>query len=371
MSKIENNIITNDDAERMLSVGVDTHHQQPRSGNFVHIDDKTIGAESFADGLEVMDIKSALGKHSWLEEYYWKNVSPDKDEYTKMTFEAEPAGYFIRSLPGAKVEVPVQACLYLKQVGEVQKVHNIVIAEEGSELTIITGCATSTSKQKGTHVGVSELYVKKNATLNFAMIHNWGDEVEVRPRSVTTVEENGTYINNYFCFKPVTMLQMYPTVILNGANSAATMNSVLAALPGSTLDVGSRIQLKGENSRGESISRVITTGGTVISRGHLIGEVPGIRAHLECSGLILSNDGVIKAIPELEGSCDGLEMSHEAAVGKIAEDEVLYLMTRGLTREEATSAIVRGFLRVELKGLPQNLKKQIDDLTAKVAADSL
>ncbi|HEC30964.1 MAG TPA: SufD family Fe-S cluster assembly protein, partial [Deltaproteobacteria bacterium] len=106
-------------------------------------------------------------------------------------------------------------------------------------------------------------------------------------------------------------------------------------------------------------ARTLSTGGKIIARGHLVGEVPGIKAHLECKGLILGS-GVIHAIPELEGKSPDLEMSHEAAVGRIGQEEIEYLMARGLSEEEATSVIVRGFLNVDIKGLPKQLQDEID-----------
>jgi hypothetical protein len=87
--------------------------------------------------------------------------------------------------------------------------------------------------------------------------------------------------------------------------------------------------------------------------------VPGVKGHLECRGLIL-NGGSIHAIPELKGKVDGVEMSHEAAVGKIAQEEILYLMSRGLNEDEAISTIVRGFLKVDIPGLPPQLRAEID-----------
>ena len=107
------------------------------------------------------------------------------------------------------------------------------------------------------------------------------------------------------------------------------------------------------------MARAISNGGKIIARGHLIGEVPDIKAHLECRGLLL-NGGLIHAIPELEAHSDGVEMSHEAAVGKIAQEEITYLMSRGLSEDEATATIVRGFLNVDIPGLPPQLKAEID-----------
>jgi Fe-S cluster assembly scaffold protein SufB len=144
-----------------------------------------------------------------------------------------------------------------------------------------------------------------------------------------------------------------------GENATARFNSVLLAQEGASIDVGARVYLRAKGSRAEAISKAITTGGTIVARGHFIGEAQGVKAHLECRGLILADGGKIHAIPELEGSVKDVEMTHEAAVGKIAPEEIEYLMARGLTGEEATAAIVRGFLDIEIKGLPESINEEI------------
>jgi Fe-S cluster assembly scaffold protein SufB len=126
------------------------------------------------------------------------------------------------------------------------------------------------------------------------------------------------------------------------------------------LDTGARVVLEASRSRAEIISRAITTGGRIMARGHLRGLHSEVKAHLECHGLILNDSGAIHAIPELEAQAAGAEMSHEAAVGKIAEEEIEYLMARGLSEEEATATIVRGFLNVRIEGLPAELQAQVD-----------
>jgi Fe-S cluster assembly scaffold protein SufB len=208
-------------------------------------------------------------------------------------------------------------------------------------------------------VGISEFYVKKNAKLSFTMIHNWAEDMVVRPRSAARVEEGGLFLSNYICMKPVQSLQMYPVTHLVGDDAVARFYSIIVGSPGSEYDVGGRIFLEKPGCRAEIVARAITNGGNIIARGHMVGKVPEIKAHLECKGLIL-NGGVIRAIPELEGHVDGVEMSHEAAVGKIAQEEIHYLMSRGLDEEEATSTIVRGFLNVDIPGLPAELKAEID-----------
>ena len=346
------------DKSRMILAGVDAKGEG-RSGTYVQKDTEVLHFRSMHEGLEIMPIKQALKEYDWLKDYYWNLVSVDADKYTAKARLDLHNGYVIRALPGSKVIYPVQACLYMDKEGSSQHVHNIIIAEEESELHMISGCASSPRLHRGLHVGVSEFYVKKNAKLSFTMIHNWTEEMMVRPRSVGRVEEGGLFLNNYICMKPVKSLQMYPTTHLVGKGAVARFYSLLVGSPGCEMDVGGRVFLKEAETRAEIVSRAITNGGNIVARGDLIGEVSGIKAHLECRGLIL-NGGSIHAIPELTGMADGVEMSHEAAIGKIAQEEILYLMSRGLGEDEATSTIVRGFLSVDIPGLPPQLKAEID-----------
>ena len=347
------------DQEQMLKAGVDLSARN-RSGTFIQKDHSVVHCSASQEGMEIMDIDQAREKYDWLHDYWWKAVPVNMDKYTARAELHQEHGYFIRSLPGAKSIYPLQACLYLEEDNLAQDIHNIVIAEEGSELHIITGCATGPHVKSGLHVGISEFYVKKGAKLTFTMIHNWAENMAIRPRSATIVEEGGLFLSNYVCMQPVGTLQMYPVTYLVGENATVRYNSILIATPGSEMDIGSRVFLKAKGARAEIISRAITTGGKIIARGHIIGEVPGIKAHLECKGLILSDKGIIHAIPELEGHKKDVDLSHEAAVGKIAQEEIEYLMARGLSQEEATATIVRGFLNVEIEGLPPELKAEMD-----------
>jgi Fe-S cluster assembly scaffold protein SufB len=347
------------DRERLLSAGVDVTGKE-RSGSFIQVDRSVIHAAPTQEGIEVTSTRKALEAYPWLSEYLWSVVQVDTDKYTASAELNFQNGYFVRSLPGTKTVFPVQACLYLKAEDINQNVHNIIIAEEGSELHIITGCATDSPEARGLHIGISEFYVKKNARITFSMIHNWAENVAVRPRSGIRIEEGGVFLNNYVCLNPVQSLQLYPSAYLAGEGATARFNSILFAQPGSFMDVGSRAVLSAAGTRCEMIARAITTGGKIVSRGLMVGEVEGIKAHLECRGIILAGEGEILAIPELDGRAAGVDMSHEAAVGKIAREEVEYLMARGLSEDEAVATIVRGFLRVDIEGLPAVLKYQID-----------
>ncbi len=351
--------VSADQRKNMLSAGVDPSHKN-RSGTYIQMDHSVVYSKSLYPGLEVMSTTEALKKYKWLDNYFWKVLSVDADEFTEQA-EAQPHhGYFLRALPGVKAVYPLQACLFINEDNIIQNVHNIIIAEEGADLQVITGCATASDVRRGLHIGISEFYVKKGAKLTFTMIHNWAEDVSVRPRTAALVEENGTFLSNYICLKPVKTIQMYPKAELVGQRAMARYNSILFALPGAHLDVGSRVILKAEGSRAEVVARAVSAGGDIIARGHLKGEAQGIKAHLECRGLMVSEKGLIHAIPELEGTIKGVDLSHEAAVGKIAKDEIEYLMARGLNEGEAQAAIIRGFMDTSIMGLPPELQKEID-----------
>lgn len=347
------------DRVRMEGAGIEDV-AEARSGTFLQMNHSVIHTRSKQEGIEIMGTGKALDEYDWLWDYYWNQVAVDADKFTAKAQLKPTQGYFIRALPGVRSEQPVQACLYISRDSVSQNVHNIIIAEEDSELHIITGCTTAPHVVNGLHIGISEFYVKKNAKITFTMIHNWAEDVVVRPRSGIRIEEGGLYLSNYVCMADVKSLQMYPTARLVGQGAVARFNSVLVCPEGSEMDVGSRAILDAPNTRTEMVARTITTGGTIYSRGHLVGNDRSSRGHLECRGLMLTDSGRIVAIPELEATVDGVELSHEAAVGKISPDEIQYLMSRGLTEDEATATIVRGFLNVEIEGLPDSLRQQLD-----------
>lgn len=351
--------ISKTDRERLTQAGIDLEMKN-RCGSYLQMDQDMVHAECGESGIEVLPYRQAMEKFGWLKEYTWKAVSSEQDTITKyVAAQKDPNGYVIIAHKGSKNVLPIQTCLFLGK-DRIQHVHNIIIAEEGAELHIISGCASGSHVGKGgAHYGISEFYIKKNAKISFTMIHYWGEEIEVQPRSASIVEENGVFLSNYVCMQPVKKIQMYPTATLTGANSVARFSSIVVSPPGSHMDLGSRAVLEAPGASAELITRAITKGGTIISRGHINGKVAGTRGHLECKGLILK-DGLIYAIPEIEGSVVGTELSHEAAVGKLAKDEIEYLMARGLNEDEATATIIRGFLDVKISGLPESLQQQID-----------
>jgi Fe-S cluster assembly scaffold protein SufB len=354
-----------DSRKTLLQVGV-VPSEEGRSGSFLLLDNAVSHSSLKDKNVELMSTHKALEKYEWLKDYSWKLVQVDADKYTAKTYLEDADGYFVRVAAGKKAAMPVQTCLMLGSKKVSQTVHNIIVVEEEASLDIITGCTSKKGVEEGLHMGITEMYVKKGATLNFTMIHNWAEQIGVRPRTVVNVEEGGTYISNYIILKPVRSVQAYPTVRLNGKGAVTRLNTIAIAHPGSELDLGSRAIFNAPDTRAELVSRTITVGGRIIARGEMIANEKGAKGHLECKGLVIGKGSQL-AIPVLEANIDDVELTHEAAVGKIAKDQVEYLMARGLTEEEAVGMIVRGFLDVGIRGIPEELKAEIENTISQTA----
>jgi hypothetical protein len=361
--------LSEEDKKRMVHAGIDLDSGD-KAGTFLMKDQSVVHCNIAQESVELLSIEQAKQKYD-LSGYWWQLVSPDKDQYTQKVKENDGQGYFIRAKKGQKSLFPVQTCLYLEHAGTIQSVHNVIIAEEGSELNIITGC-TSREKPEHTsaHLGVSEIYIKKGAKVTYSMIHNWDEDTKVRPRTGVIIEEGGQFISNYISMKAVKDVQMNPAAHLIGQGATSSFNSILVAPEGAHLDIGAQVFLEAQETSTDIISKALTTGGEIISRGLISGEGLKARGHLECQGLVLSDKGRIYTIPELDGKLSDIDLSHEAAVGKVAQDEIEYLMSRGLTEDEAIGVIVKGFLSAEIKGLPEVLQKEIDDNVKKIEKDA-
>ena len=349
------------------SVGVELK-EEGRVGTFVQLDHSVIYQkikQSYAGQVEIMSITEALKKYPDIKDkYYWKAVSVEADKYTSYAELHPMHGYFIRVFKGNKVSRPIQSCLLLQENATLQNVHNIIIIEEGAEAQIITGCSIAPKVKEGLHIGISEFFVEKNGKLTFTMVHNWAEEFYVRPRSAAILDDGAIFTSNYILPKAARSIQMFPSAYLKGKNSVANFNSLLWGLGNSQVDVGSKIILEGDGSRGQVATRSICYDrAQIYARGILQARHDNTRAHLDCRGILFSKEGKSLAIPELiADGAPGSTLSHEAAIGPINEEEIYYLMSRGLSREAAIAMIVKGFEDVSILGLPPELESYVSHM---------
>jgi len=359
--------------EVALYAGVDLNNDKA-PGVYLQVDRSAVYQkmqEAFKGKMEIMSVSEALKKYPELWQYWWQLVPVDTDKYTAFAELCPAEGYFIRVFANQKIEFPLQTCLLLSEDSGIQNVHNLIILEEGAEANLITGCASAREDQAGVHIGVSEIYLADRARMSFTMIHNWGERFHVRPRTVVKMGANSFFNNTYVLLKPLLSLQTFPKAILEGAGANATFRSIVLANEDSYIDVGSSLVLRGAGSRGDSISRVCASDrAQVFARGKLVSYHDQAQAHLECKGILFSREASIVSVPELEVyGAPQSRLSHEAAVGPIEQEAINYLRSRGLKKDEALSLITRGFLNVDLPGIPPALKKYIDQIIQVTSKD--
>ncbi len=362
-------LVAPDEAQTLADVGVQISEDEARtrSGTYVLRDHLPLCVQTYREGLEMLPIAEALRRHQWVrEEYYWKLVSTDQDDITRQVAgETEPQGYFIWVRQGTRITRPAQAGLYIAHDGLSQKLHNVVVLEDDAELHLVTGCTTGRTVRSGNHLAVTEAYVGANSRLTFTMVHSWGPEVIVRPRAAVAVGDNSRFINNYVSLRPALDIQSNPRTYLNGRGATTKYLTVILGSRGSIIDTGGEVYLNGEDSGAEMVHRGVCTGGKMYQRGFLVGNAR-CRAHVDCAGMLLDpgSEGFIESVPGLRSFHSEAQMSHEASVGKVAPEQVEYLMSRGMEEREAISIIIRGFLDADIEGLGAELDARIGEIAA-------
>ncbi len=356
--------IGREDAETLAGAGI-ILNDSSRSGTMVVRDHQLVCLTYDSDKFEMLPISAALERYDWLrEKYYFKAVPADCDEAVKScAAQKKPLGFFVHVKKGADVTLPCQAAMYMASENVAQLVHNIVVLEDDSHLELITGCMTHHGVNTGLHLAVEEHYIGKNARFVSTMIHSWGSDIMVYPRTGTIVEENGRYESNYISLRAAKQVMSDPQTYLNGKGASAKYLTIVLGAPGSVIDTQGKVYLNAEDTSAELAHRGVCTGGAMHQGGLLIGNAP-CKAHVDCAGMLLDStgEGFIESVPGLRSHHPDARMSHEASIGKIAPEQVEYLMSRGMDEREAISLLIRGFLGADIEGLGAELDAQIAEI---------
>jgi hypothetical protein len=322
------------------------------------------------DGVVILKTEDAIRRYPWLQSFWFKTIPLNLDKYTTFVGANECGGVFIWVKRGTNVELPIQACFYVGASDYVQVPHTFIIAEPYSKVHLISGCVVGPTCERSAHIASTEIYVGEGAEVSFSMLHNWRQDFEVRPRVGAIVDKEGTYRENYILLSEVRNIQIFPTVILRGEGAKASLRMLILGRGKSDIDVGGGIVFNAPHTRGEMVSRaVIADCAKVRMRGLLHAYQPYARGHLDCRGLLLSDKAQVLAFPALRARPKSSELSHEAAIGMIAPEQLNYLMSRGFSKGEATSMIARGFLDTDIPGLPPELQSQIGSLVSATARE--
>lgn len=316
-------------------------------------------------GVIYTDMENAIKEHEDIvKEYFMKCVTANDHKFVALHGAVWSGGSFVYVPKGVHVDIPLQSYFRLNSPGAGQFEHTLIIVDEGASLHFIEGCSAPKYSITNLHAGCVELFVKENAKLRYSTIENWSKNMLNLNTKRAIVEKNGTieWVSGSFGSR-ISML--YPMSILKGEGSKAEFTGVSFAGEGQTLDTGAKIVHAAPNTSSTINSKSISkNGGSAIYRGvvKINANATNSKSVVSCESLMLDSISKSDTIPVIDILNDEVEIGHEAKIGKISDDAIFYLMSRGLSEEEAKAMIVRGFVEPISKELPLEYAVEMNNL---------
>ncbi|MBC7087618.1 MAG: Fe-S cluster assembly protein SufB [Tissierellales bacterium] len=316
-------------------------------------------------GVIYTDMETALREYEdVLKEYFMKLVPPTDHKFAALHGAVWSGGSFVYVPEGVKVDIPLQSYFRLNAPGAGQFEHTLIIVEKNAYLHFIEGCSAPKYKVNNLHAGCVELFVKENATLRYSTIENWSKNMYNLNTKRAVVDRNGTieWVSGSFGSK-VSML--YPMSILRGEGARSEFTGVTFAAKGQYLDTGTKVIHAASNTTSTVNSKSISKdGGQVFYRGllRISKNATGCKSTVSCTSLMLDNESKSDTLPIIEIDNDNIDIGHEAKIGRISDDAIFYLMSRGISEEEAKAMIVRGFVEPITKELPLEYAVELNNL---------
>jgi Fe-S cluster assembly protein SufB len=314
--------------------------------------------------FENMDV--ALEKYpGMVRAYFMTQCVPINDhKFVMLHAAAWSGGTFIYVPKGVKVELPLQAYFRMNAERGGQLEHTLMIVDEGAEVTYIEGCSAPTYNASSLHAGCVEIFVKKHARARYYSIENWSKNTYNLNTKRALVDEHGSmeWVSGNMG-SGVTML--YPSSILRGAYARAENLGLAFAGPGQYQDVGAKAIHAAPHTKSTIRSKSICVGGgTAIFRGlvRMTKKAKGADTFQSCDALLLDEDSKADTYPMLKIDTNDVSAAHEARVGRIDEEKIFYLMSRGMNEEQATSLVVAGFIEPIVKALPLEYALELNKL---------
>jgi len=317
-------------------------------------------------GVVFLDMDLAVEKYPELvKKYFMTNcITPTLHKFSALHAAVWSGGTFIYVPKNVKVELPLQAYFRMNARSGGQFEHTLIIADEGSEIHYIEGCSAPLYTETSLHAGCVEIHVLKDARVRYSSIENWSKNTYNLNTKRAVVHENAVmeWVNGNLGSK-VTML--YPCSVLIGKNAKTDYIGIAYAGEGQYQDTGCKVYHLAENTSSKVISKGISKNtGTSSYRG-LVNIRKGAvnsKSNVRCDGLMLDDKSHALTFPAMEVSENKVDVSHEAVVGRIQEEKLFYLMSRGLTEEEAIKMIVSGFIEPVVKELPLEYAVELNRL---------
>lgn len=306
-------------------------------------------------GVIFEDCDIGLQKYPELfKKYFMKAVPPTLHKFAALHGAVWSGGTFLYVPKGVKVELPLQAYFRMNAARGGQFEHTLLIAEEGAEFHYIEGCSAPQYTQSSLHAGCVEIFVKKGARVRYSSVENWSKNTFNLNTKRAIVNSNGIieWVGGNLG-SGVTML--YPTSILKGEFARAEHLGIAFAGKGQNQDVGSKVYHMAPNTSSVIKSKSISKdGGITTYRGllHISSKAKNSKSMVQCDALMMDNKSKSDTIPYIDVKNKEVDIEHEATVGRISQEQIFYLMSRGLSEEQATQMIVSGFIEPIVKELP-------------------
>lgn len=317
-------------------------------------------------GVIFENMDTAVHTHPELVEKYFMTscIPPSMHKFTMLHAAVWSGGTFIYVPKGVKVDLPIQAYFRMNAQGAGQFEHTLIIADEFSELEYIEGCSAPRYTKNSLHAGAVEIFVHNDAKVKYYSIENWSKNVYNLNTKRALVDKNGTieWLSGNMGSN-TTML--YPCSVLRGENATSSAFGVTFAGKGQNQDIGSKVIHLAPNTKSVVRSKSISADGGITTYRGLVkigNKASGSQVSVECDALLVDSESRSDTIPHMNIQTDDVNISHEARTGKIGDEELFFLQSRGLGLSEAVQMIVTGFVKPIINTLPLEYAVELERL---------
>ncbi|MGH3909193.1 MAG: Fe-S cluster assembly protein SufB, partial [Pseudonocardiaceae bacterium] len=316
-------------------------------------------------GVIFLDMDGGLREHEDLvREYFGTIIPPDDNKFAALNSAVWSGGSFVYIPPGVSVDIPLQAYFRINAENAGQFERTLIIADEGSYVHYIEGCTAPTYSGNSLHSAVVELIAHPSARLTYTTIQNWSSNVYNLVTKRAVAEENAVveWVDGNIGSK-VTM--KYPAIYLMGEHAKGETLSVAFAGEGQHQDAGAKMVHAAPHTSSTIVSKSVARGGGRTSYRGLVQVNEGShhsRSTVKCDALLVDQISRSDTYPYVDIREDDVSMGHEATVSKVSDDQLFYLMSRGLTEDEAMAMIVRGFIEPIARELPMEYALELNRL---------
>ena len=322
--------------------------------------------EVAAQGVVYLDMESALqGEYAdMVHEYFMKLITPRDHKFAALHGAVWSGGSFVYVPKGVDVSIPLQSYFRLNAKGAGQFEHTLIIVDEGANLHFIEGCSAPKYNVANLHAGCVELFVKKNAKLRYSTIENWSKNMYNLNSKRALVEEGGTieWVSGSFGSH---VSYLYPMSVLNGKGARAEFTGITFAGAGQNLDTGTKVVHNAPETTSYINTKSISKdGGISTFRSSVVvkNSAAKSKSAVSCQSLMLDDKSRSDTIPAMDIRTQDADIGHEAKIGRISDEAVFYLMSRGISEEDARAMIVSGFADNVSKELPLEYAVEMNNL---------